>query len=435
MSWTKEYKEKQVSLQQIFESHLTGNQKVYIGGLHTPNTIINEMLQRIRDGRLSGIDAWGNWINGHVTLNETQVGPETFRYHTYFAGPNERAGMAAGCVAHIPVHFSDVNRMLREVGLDYAVVQMTPPDENGYCNIGPLGFEPGGVQGAKHIIAQVNRNLPRVFGDSHDYHVSQIDAFLLQDEELEDIVVPDPTPEELKVAELIVDRIPDGACIQLGIGGISNAIAKGLESKQHLGAFTEMYSDALVELQMKGVIDNSRKNYFPGKSVGGYSTGSKRLYDFINQNPEVYFTSYETVCNPECIAKNDNLMSLNTAVSIDLTGQVCAESIGPRQYSASGGQMNFVQGVKNSKGGMSFIAVTSVAHTKKGDVSKIVPMLAQGSAITSLRNDVQYIATEYGVADLRWADVPTRAKRLISIAHPDFRDELAFEAKKMGILF
>lgn len=434
MDWQQEYQRKQVTLDQVFERFITGGQKIYTGGLHTPNTIINEMLARVRAGQLRGIDTYGNWINGQVTLGETSVPPEVFRYHTYFAGPNERAGMAAGCVSHVPAHFSDVNWMLREIGLDYAIVQMTPPDANGYCNIGPLGFEPGGVQGAKHVIAQINRNLPRVFGDQHDYHVSDIDAFLLQDEELEDITVPDPTPEELKVAELIVDRIPDGACIQLGIGGISNAIAKGLESKVHLGAFTEMYSDSLVDLQMKGIIDNSRKNFMPGKSVGGYSTGSKRLYDYIDQNPEVYFTSYETVCNPEIIAKNDNLMSLNTAVSIDLTGQVCAESIGPRQYSASGGQFDFVRGVKHSKGGASYIAVTSVAHTKKGPVSKIAPMLTEGSAVTSLRNDVQYVATEYGVADLRWADLTQRAQRLIAIAHPDFRDELTAAAKKRGLL-
>ena len=196
-----------------------------------------------------------------------------------------------------------------------------------------------------------------------------------------------------------------------------------------------MFSDAFVQLQMKGVIDNSRKNYMPGVSVGGYSTGTQRLYDFINDNPDMYYCSYETVCNPINIALNDNLVSVNTAVSIDLTGQVCAESIGTRQYSASGGQFDFVRGVKNSKNGRGFIAVTSVAHTKKGDVSKIVPTLAPGSAITSLRNDLQYVVTEYGVADLRWADIPTRAQRLINIAHPDFRDELTYEAKKLGILY
>lgn len=438
MNWEQDYERKQISLDQVFVDHIVGGgQKLYTGGLHVPMAFINAMLDRIKSGQLSGIDIYGNWMNGDVTFADVHVTPDQFRYHTYFASPNERTGFAngSGCVAHIPVHFSDTNRMLEEVGLDYTVMQMTPPDAQGNCNIGPLGFEQGALRGAKHIIAQVNNNLPRVFGDSHNYHVSQIDAFILQDEALEDTVVAAPTPEEIKTAEWIVERVNDGDTIQLGIGGIINAIAQGLSNKQHLGVFTEMFSDAFVELQQKSVIDNSRKSIYPGVSVAGYSTGTQRLYEFIHENPAMYYSAYDTVCNPAIIAQNDNLVSVNTAVSIDLTGQVCAESIGARQYSASGGQFDFVRGVKNAKNGRGFIAVTSVAHTKNGPVSKIVPTLAPGSAVTSLRNDVQYMVTEYGVADLRWADIPTRAQRLINIAHPDFRDELTFEAKKLGFLY
>ena len=321
MDWQDEYERKKITVNQVFEQHLTGNQKIYTGGLHVPTTIINALIDRVATGALTGIDLYGNWMNGDITFAGLDVTPEQFRYHTYFAGPNERTGFANGsrCVAHIPVHFSDTNRMLEEVGLDYAVVQMTPPDAQGNCNIGPLGFEQGALRGAKHIIAQINPRLPRVFGDSHNYHVSTIDAFVLQEEQLEDVQVPAPTPEEAKVAEFIVDRVNDGDTIQLGIGGIINAIAAGLESKQHLGCFTEMFSDAFVELQQKGVIDNSRKNFMPGVSVAGYSTGTQRLYDFIHENPSMYYTSYETVCNPALIAKNGNLVSVNTAVSIDLT--------------------------------------------------------------------------------------------------------------------
>lgn len=438
MRWQEEYELKQISIDQVFERHIVGGgQKIYTGGLHVPVTLINALLDRVRSGALSGIDIYGNWMNGDVTFADLDVTPEQFRYHTYFAGPNERTGFAAGsgCVTHIPVHFSDTNHMLEEIGLDYAMVQMTPPDERGMCNIGPLGFEQGALRGAKHLIAQVNPSLPRVNGDSHNVPVTAIDAFVLQEEKLEDTTTAAPTPEEARCAEWIVDRINDGDTIQLGIGGILNAIAAGLETKQHLGVYTEMFSDAFVGLQQRGIVDNSRKSYFPGVSVAGYSTGTQRLYDFINENPDMYYCSYETVCNPTCIAKNDNLVSVNTAVSIDLTGQVCAESIGARQYSASGGQFDFVRGVKHAKNGRGFIAVTSVAHTKKGPVSKIVPTLAPGSAVTSLRNDLQYVATEYGVADLRWADIPTRAARLIAIAHPDFRDELTFEAKRLGMLY
>lgn len=435
MGWRQDYERKKLSLDQVFSQHLTGGQKVYFGGLHVPTTIINDACRRVMEGSLDGLDVYGNWFNGEFPFGQMDVTPERFRYHTYFAGPNERAGFASGCVTHIPVHFSDTNRMLEEVGLDYAVVQMTPPDENGVCNIGPLGFEQGALRGAKHILAQVNSSLPRVNGDSHGYHVDLIDGFFEQDVDLEDLDPIEPTADERAVAALIVDRVPDGATIQLGIGGVSTAIAQGLACKKHLGAFTEMYSDDLAKLQEAGVIDNSRKSLLPGVSVGGYSTGSQHLYDFIDQNPEVYYCSYDVVCNPATIAQNDNLVSINTAISIDLTGQVCAESIGPRQYSASGGQCDFVRGVKHSKGGQGFIAITSVAHTKQGPVSKIVPLLAEGSAVTSLRNDVQFVATEYGVADLRWADIPTRAARLIAIAHPDFREQLAFEAKRLHLLY
>jgi len=312
---------------------------------------------------------------------------------------------------------------------------VTPPNEEGLCNIGPLGFTADFVPQCATVIAQVNKNLPFVSGDCHTLPVSRILAFVEHDEALEDLALKQPSAEERKAAEFVVERVNDGDTVQLGIGGISDAIGEGLFCKKHLGAYTEMYSDVFARLQEAGVIDNSRKNYRPGVSIGGYATGAKHLYDFLDHNPDVVFASYNEVCNPARIALNDNLISINTAISIDLTGQVCAESIGPRQYSASGGQMNYVQGAKYSNGGESYICVTSVAHTKKGDVSKIVPMLAQGSAITTPRNEVGCIVTEYGVAELRYCDIPERCKRLIAIAHPDFRDELEFEARKLGLLY
>lgn len=428
------YAHKTISLEELFERYIVSGTSLYTGGLHVPSTIIHELMARVSDGRLEGIDIYGNWMNGSFDFKSLAVDPERFRYHTYFAGPNERAGFGA-CVTHIPAHFSQVSALMRSVAPDYAVVQMTPPNEQGICNIGPLGFEPGSIRASKKIIAQINTKLPRVFGDSHDFHVDEIEAFFVCDEDLEEVTIPPAKPEERACAAHIVDRINDGDCIQLGIGGILNAVAEGLMTKQHLGCFTEMYSDAMVPLQQAGVIDNSRNNYFPGRSVGGYSTGAQRLYDFINENPEVYYCSYDVVTNPYCIAQNDNMVSVNTAISIDLTGQVCAESIGPRQYSASGGQVDFVRGARMAKNGRSFIAITSMTTTKQGPTSKIVPTLAPGSAVTTLRNDVQYVVTEYGIADLGFQDLPTRAKRLIAIAHPDFREELTFEAKRLGLLY
>lgn len=437
MAWQDEYERKQCSLDEIFERFIRGNQSIFTSGLHGATAILQELYARIARGELFGINSYGNWLNGQFPFGELSVTPDQFRYHTYFAGPEERKGMAqgSGCVTHIPIHFSDIEPFFAALKPDVAIVQMTPPDEDGLCNIGPLGFVPRALEHASIVIAQINRRLPRVFGNAHKVPVCAVDGFYLHDEELEEVVACAPSKEERLVAAHIVDRVEDGSCIQLGIGGISQAIAQGLASKRHLGAFTEMYSDDLVELQMKGIIDNSCKNYMPGVTVAGYSTGARRLYDFVDDNPEVFYGSYDLVCNPYHIAKNDKLVSMNTAISIDLTGQVCAESIGPRQYSASGGQMDFVRGAKWSKGGQSYIAVTSVAFTRRGPVSKIVSTLAPGSAVTTLRNDLHYVVTEYGVADLRYADIPTRARRLIAIAHPDFRDQLSQEARELGFLY
>lgn len=434
MSWESEYEKKTMPAAEAFDRFIRSGMNIYASGLHVATVLVNELLDRVEDGRLSGINLWANWMNGKFRFGELDLPREVFRYHTYFAGPQERAGFGK-TVAHIPVHFGDVSGLAAMVKPDYAIISCTPPDEKGMVNIGPLGFTADFLEHTQRIIAQVNQNLPRVAGDAHDFPVSAIDAFVLHDEELEDLPLKEPTPEEQKVAEYVVERVPDGSTIQLGIGGISDAIGAGLMSKKHLGCYTEMYSDVIARLQEAGVIDNSRKNFRPGVSIGGYATGAKHLYEYLDGNPEVVFTNYHQVCNPYVIAQNDNLISMNTAISIDLTGQVCAESIGPRQYSASGGQMNFVQGAKMSKGGESYICVTSVAHTRKGDVSKIVPMLTEGSAITTPRNEVGCIVTEYGVADLRYQDVAERCRRLIAIAHPDFRDELTAQAKQLGMLF
>ena len=434
MSWQAEYESKLMSAEEIITRYVRDGSKVYASGLHVATVLINELINRVKGGEVQGINMWGNWMNGHFPYKELDVPADVFRYHTYFAGPNERAAFGK-CTSHIPVHFGDVLGLAKSVSPDVALISVTPPNKEGLCNIGPLGFTADFVPQCKTIVAQVNRNLPFVSGDCHTYHVSQISAFVEHDEELDDLPPRVPSAEERKAAEYVVERVNDGDTIQLGIGGISDAIGDGLFCKKHLGAYTEMYSDAFAKLQEAGVIDNSKKNYRPGVSIGGYATGAKHLYDYLDGNPEVVFASYYEVCNPARIALNDNLKSINTAISIDLTGQICAESIGPRQYSASGGQLNYVQGAKYSNGGESYICVTREKKKKKGDVSKIVPMLTQGSAITTPRNEVGCIVTEYGVAELRYQDIPERCRRLIAVAHPDFREELTAEAKRLGLLY
>ena len=272
-------------------------------------------------------------------------------------------------------------------------------------------------------------------GTAHDYHVSQLAAVVEHAEPLAPVAPAACAPEELKIAEHIVDRVRDGACIQLGIGGLANAVGQGLRSKRHLGVHSEMFPDVMAELQREGVIDNSRKTHLPGVSVAGFAVGTPQLHAFIERNPAVLFTPYERVNDFDMIRANDDMVSVNSAIAVDLTGQVCAESFGSRQYSGTGGQVDYVRGAAASKGGMSFVALTSRARTSAGPASKIVPTLAPGSVVTTLRTDVHLVCTEYGCVDLRFCDIPTRAKRLISIAHPDVRDELAREARALGLLY
>ena len=234
------------------------------------------------------------------------------------------------------------------------------------------------------------------------------------------------------IGGLIAEQIPDGACIQLGIGAIPDATGMALKTKKDLGIHTEMFTDSMVELIECGAVNNSRKQIHRGQSVTTFAFGSKRIYDFIDDNPAIALLPVDYVNNPEVICKNDNMISINAALEVDLWGQVCAESVGTKHMSGSGGQIDYVRGACQSKGGKSFIAFSSTA--KGGTISKIKPILTPGAVCTTSKNDVDYIVTEYGLAHLRGCSLGERAKRLIAIAHPDFRDELSFEAKKRGIL-
>ncbi|MDD5946022.1 MAG: acetyl-CoA hydrolase/transferase C-terminal domain-containing protein, partial [Clostridia bacterium] len=346
-----------------------------------------------------------------------------------------RAGAANGIVTHAPLHLSRLGEYTEHIAPDVLVLPMTPPNEQGYCNIGPAGYAAAAIKCSKKIIAQINSHIPRVYGSTHDIHVSDIAAFVEHEDHSYMPPSAEPSETDKKIASYILERIPDGACIQLGIGGTANAVGFGLKDKKHLGVHSEMYTDSMAYLQKLGVIDNSRKTFMPGRSVAGFAFNTELTNSFINNNPKVFFEPYHVVNNIQSIAANDNMVSINTTLSVDLTGQLCSESIGMKQYSGSGGQVDYIRGATLSKGGMSFIAMSSVANTKNGPVSKICLSLAPGSIVTTLRAETMYVVTEYGCVNLQFCDVPTRAKKLISIAHPDFRDELTFEAKKYGLLY
>ena len=305
-------------------------------------------------------------------------------------------------------------------------------DKNGYFSFGTVNsYSAAMLEKARRVFVEVNRNQPRAVCGGQ-VHISRVDAIVEHDCELP--VLPPTVLDEtsLTIGGLIAEQIPDGACIQLGIGAIPDAVGAALKSKHDLGIHTEMFTDSMVELIECGAVNNSKKQLHPGVSVTTFAFGSKRIYDFIDDNPAIAILPVDYVNDPAVICRNDNMISINAALEVDLWGQVCAESVGTKHISGSGGQIDYVRGACQSKGGKSFIAFPSTA--KGGTISKIKSILTPGAVVTTSKNDVDYIVTEYGVAHLRGEPLSSRARQLIAIAHPDVRDELTFEAKKRGIL-
>ncbi len=352
---------------------------------------------------------------------------------SWFASAGTRKAISAGLADYIPNYYRDCPRHIR-ANFDYDAfcISVSPMDKHGYFSLGTVSsYSPAMIDKAKHIFVEVNANTPRAVCGAQ-LHISQIDGIVENTIELP--TLPSPTLDETSVTigNLIAEQIPDGACIQLGIGAIPDAVGTALKSKRDLGIHTEMFTSSMVDLIKCGAVNNSRKQIHRGKSVTTFAFGSKAINDFIDDNPAIEILPVDYVNNPEVICQNDNMISINSALEVDLFGQVCAESIGTKLVSGSGGQVDYVRGACQSKGGKSFIAFAST--TKGGTVSKIKPILTPGAVVTTSKNDVDYIVTEYGLAHLRGQTLSSRVRQLISIAHPDFRDELRFEAKKRGIL-
>lgn len=302
------------------------------------------------------------------------------------------------------------------------MIQVSPPDHSGYCSLGvSVDYTMTTAKHAKTVIAQVNSSMPRTLGDSF-LHVSEIHAFVEHNAPLIELKPPSITEVEQKIGDNCAALIADGDTLQLGIGSLPDAVLHALKDKKDLGIHSEMISDGVVELVDSGVINCSRKTLHQGKIVVSFLMGTPRLYDFVHDNPMVYMAPVEYTNDPYVIRKNDNMISINSCVQVDLYGQVCSESVGLKQISAVGGQVDFVRGANMSKGGKSIIAMPSTAAG--GRISKIVAQLDEGAAVTTNRNDVNYIVTEYGVAKLKGRTLRERAKALIEIAHPDFRPAL-----------
>ncbi len=368
-------------------------------------------------------------------------GREAFQINTFFMGYEERRGIGLGMTDFTSVHLSQVDQWCRETcPADIAFFDVSLPDENGYMSFGASGccMHTFVQERAKTVILQINRHSPYVYGEKNLIHISQAQYVVPMDVAKEEVpnIPDDDDPEIQKMSEYLLDQIPDGACLQLGIGGVSSVVGYGLKNKNDLGIHTELMTDSLMFLMKRGVVNNACKKFLPGRSVAGFAFGSRELYEFLDHNDKVYFGPFPVVNNCLNVAKNDNVVSINTAVSMDLMGQVAAESIGLRQYSGVGGQLDFIRGAQLSKGGKSFLAFKStVGKNPDGSpISRILPTFPASSVITTPRADVQYVVTEYGCVNLKVLSMKDRVRAMISIAHPDCRPDLTAQAKALELL-
>ena len=351
----------------------------------------------------------------------------------WFSGGGARKAVNAGFADTIPNYYRDCPGLIRKGGdYDLFIASVSPMDKHGYFSLGATcSYSPAMLEKAKRVFLEVNDRQPRAVCGGQ-IHISQVDGFIETSYALP--VLP-PTKQDAisqQIGGLIAERIQDGSCIQLGIGAIPDAVGAALTAKHDLGIHTEMFTDSMVELIQCGAVNNSKKQIHRGQSVTTFAFGSQRIYDYIDDNPGIAILPVDYVNDPNVICQNDNMISINAALEVDLWGQVCAESVGTKHMSGTGGQVDYVRGATQSRGGKSFIAFSST--TKNDTISKIKSTLTPGAVVTTSKNDVDYIVTEFGVAHLRGESLASRARQLIAIAHPNFRDELNFEAKKRGIL-
>jgi acetyl-CoA hydrolase len=370
------------------------------------------------------------------------VAPEMeghLRVNSLFASANVRKAIQEGRADFTPVHLSEFPLLFMKGILkpDVAFVHLSTPDDDGYCTYGvESGLTKGPAESASLIIAEINKQMPHMCGDTK-VHISQLAAIVLVDYPLAEIPMPDldSDPVMEKIGQNIAERILDGSTLQLGIGDIPNAVLKYLSHRKDLGIHSELISDGVMELVEKGIINNCRKSIHPGKITAGFLLGSQKLQRWCDHNECVQLQRTEYVNHPMTIAKNYRMVAINSAIEVDLTGQVCSDSIGPKIYSGTGGQCDFIYGSSLAEEGMPIIALPSTSTSSSGIVhNKIVPMLKQGAGVVTTRNHVHHVVTEYGMVDLYGKSFRQRAKALISIAHPDFRDELTFEARKLNYI-
>jgi acetyl-CoA hydrolase len=404
-------------------------QRVYIGGgCGVPTALLEALVARAPE--LHNVEIIHILTAGDDPTTAPEYG-DAFRHNALFIGSNVRRAVREGRADFTPVFLSEIPRLFRSgvLPLDVALIQVSPPDEHGFCSLGvEVGCTLTAAQLAHTVIAEINTCMPRTLGDSF-IHCSRISACIETNRPLNEAHMTADNVVAERIGWRIAELIPNGATLQLGIGAIPNAVLRSLGNKRHLGIHSELVSDGIIDLVESGVIDGEAKSIHRGKLVAGFVLGTRRLFDWIHNNAMVELHSTEYVNDPFVIARHRQMVAINSALQVDLTGQVCADSLGPQLYSGAGGQVDFIRGAARAEGGQPIIALPATA---KGEtISRIVPTLDQGSGVVTSRYDVHTIVTEYGVAQLYGQTLGQRARALIAIAHPAFRESLSDAARRL----
>ena len=426
MNWKEEYADKIVSVQEAVSHVQSGDRIVFSHACGEGQYLTDELVNQAE--RLENVEIVHMVAMG--TAPYCQPGMEKhFRHNALFVGGSTRKAVEEGRADYTPCFFHEIPRLFTDgcLPVDVAFIQVSLPDERGYCSFGiSVDYTQPAAQAAKLVIAQVNKNMPYTYGNG--IHLKDIDFIVEKDEPLIELPPPKIGETERKIGEYVASLIHDGDTLQLGIGAIPDAVLSFLGEKKNLGIHSEMFSDGVVDLARKGVITNTKKTINPGKFVSCFLMGTRKLYDFVDHNEDVLIEAVDYTNDPFVVAKIDNIISINSAIQVDLMGQTNSEMIGNRQFSGVGGQVDFVRGASRAKGGKAIIAMPATAA--KGKISKIVPLLDEGSAVTTSRNDIDYVVTEFGIASLKGKTLRQRAKALIEIADPKFKASFIEEFEK-----
>jgi len=434
MAWEQEYRDKLGTADEAVERIPDGSLVVQGNAVGEPPALLHAVADRARAGGLSSLRMTSLLpMAASAPSILRRAVPDVINWESIFASGADRKLIAEGLAVYTPAFFHQVPRLYREfMDIDVSLICVSSVDKHGYMSLGTnVDTNKAAIAAADLVLAEVNPNMPRVHGDSW-VHVSEIDAIVEHEAPLAELPLPPEREEDVAMGQLISAMIPDGATIQLGIGGVPNAVAKSLMEHKDLGIHTEMFVDSMVDLIESGVANGSKKTFHHGKALYSFAAGSTRMYEFLDDNPYIEAHPVSYVNFPPNIARNNDMISVNSTIEVDLTGQCCSESMGTAQFSGTGGQHDYARVAFDSPGGKSIIAFYSTARS--GEVSRVVPTLKPGAVVTTPRTEVHWVVSEYGAANLKGMSNRARANALIGLAHPKFREELTHEAKQLGYI-